>query len=107
VRNPVFEPTPPALSPRARAEEELAVALACGSLRVVERLETEALDPKLDQQERLRASRVLLEAAAASRRVERARIIPADKQRATVKGTPVITGRVNLPPRGLPVDPPG
>ena len=72
MRNPVFEPTPPALSPRARAEEELAVALACGSLRGVERLETEALDPKLDQRARLRASRALLEAAISLRRTERA-----------------------------------
>ena len=106
MRNPVSEPTRPALSPRARAQEALAVALARGSLRVVEQLEAEAMDPKLDQRTRLRASRALLEAAISMRRTERARIIPAGKQRATVKGPPVITRRVELPPLDPPWQPP-
>jgi len=82
------------------------VALARGSLRVVEQLEAEALDPKLDQPARLRASRALLEAAVSMDRAGRARIIPAGKQRATVKGPPVITRRVELPPLDPPWQPP-
>jgi hypothetical protein len=95
VKNPAREPTPSALSPRARAEEELAVALARGSLRVVAELERQAMDPKLDQAKRLRASRVLLEAAAASRRVDRARIVGREKRprETDSRPEPAITGR--------------
>lgn len=79
--DPVIEPTPPALSPRGRAREELAAALDRASLLLVEELERQAMDPQRDQRERLRASRVLLEMAVMARRTEEVRTIARQKRR--------------------------
>ena len=106
MKDPAPEPTSPALSPYARAQEEYALALIRGSLEVVQQLRAEALDPKLDQRARIRACRTLFEAAISMCRTERARIIPAGKQRATVEGPPLIARPMGLPPRDPPRQPP-